>query len=95
MASKLCSQPSPRRALPLPRPSKPLFGSPGSLCPGGHCAEKAKKLCSRVQKSLDAGKPIDLWAGTRAILVNVLTKYPLTIGGIVLASSGVWCSEAA
>lgn len=37
--------------------------------------DKVKKLCRRVQESLDAGKPVDLRAGTRAISIDVLTEY--------------------
>lgn len=37
--------------------------------------DKAKKLCRRVQESLDAGKPVDLRAGTRAISIDILTEY--------------------
>jgi cytochrome P450 len=37
--------------------------------------EKVKKLCRRVQESLDAGKPADLRAGTRAVSIDILTEY--------------------
>jgi cytochrome P450 len=37
--------------------------------------DKAGKLCRRVQEALDAGKPVDLRAGTRAISIDVMTEY--------------------
>ncbi|KAL5319155.1 hypothetical protein ACEPPN_012204 [Leptodophora sp. 'Broadleaf-Isolate-01'] len=37
--------------------------------------EKVKKLCRRMHDSLDASKPVDLRAGTRAVSIDVLSEY--------------------
>ncbi|PKS08510.1 hypothetical protein jhhlp_004895 [Lomentospora prolificans] len=36
---------------------------------------KVRKLCRRMHEALDAGKPVDLRAGTRAISIDVMTEY--------------------
>jgi cytochrome P450 len=58
--------------------------------------EKVKKLCRRIQESLDVSKPADLRAGTRAVSIDIITEYAFDDcwNHLVVDDFAAWFSEA-
>jgi cytochrome P450 len=59
--------------------------------------EKVKKLCRRIQQSLDVSKPVDLQAGTRAVSIDIITEYAFDDcwNHLDVDDFAAWFSEAA